>query len=309
MSGIAVRPVTSSIGAEIGGVDLRQELDAGTVEAIRDALLRHQVIFFRDQDITEEQQLRFAGLFGEPMLSLYDTVADGAPKVTVLDQIAPRNQGTDHWHADHTFSERPPLGAVLRAVQLPATGGDTCFASMAAAYEALSPAMQAFLDGLSALHSTEMVDAIIARLSNVVRRGDHPPVAHPVVWVHPETGRKTLFVNGNWTTRIVELEPAESDAVLGFLYHHLAQPAFQCRFRWEEHSIAFWDNRAVQHLAIPDYTERRVMRRVMVAGRHRPVGPGRHAPPESPPPESPPAESPPGGGQMDAQTEPQEDER
>ena len=273
MSGIAVRPVTSVIGAEVSGVDLREPLDAATVQAIRGALLEHQVIFFRDQDITEEQQLAFASAFGEPMLSLYDTLADGAPKITVLDQIAPKNQGTDRWHADHTFSEQPPLGAVLRAVQVPSTGGDTCFASMAAAYEALSPSMQAFLDGLTAYHSTELVDAIVAKLSNVVRRGEFPPVPHPVVWVHPETGRKQLFVNGNWTTRIVELEPAESDAVLSFIYQHIAQPQFQCRFRWEPNSIAFWDNRAVQHLAIPDYTERRVMRRVMLAGQHRPVGP------------------------------------
>ena len=270
---LEIRPVTPVIGAEVCGVDLREPLDADTVKGIRAALIAHQVIFFRDQAVTEDEQLRFAEYFGTPMLSVYDTLAAEQPKITVLDTATPKGQGTDRWHADHTFSEHPPLGAILRAVQLPSSGGDTCFASMAAAYEALSPAMRDFLDGLTAIHTTELVDAMISRLSNVVRRSEHPPMHHPVVWVHPENGRKLLFVNGNWTTKIVELAQPESDALLSFLYQHLQAPEFQCRFRWEVGSVAFWDNRAVQHLAIPDYSERRVMRRVMMAGTDRPVGP------------------------------------
>jgi taurine dioxygenase len=270
---LEVRPVTGVIGAELSGVDIAQPLDGDTVAAIRGALLEHQVIFFRDQDVTEEEQLRFAEYFGTPMLSVYDTLAAEQPKITVLDTDAPKGRGTDRWHADHTFSEFPPLGAILRAVEVPSSGGDTCFASMGAAYEALSPTMRDFLDGLTAIHTTELVDAMVAKISNVVRRSENPPMQHPVVWVHPETGRKLLWVNQNWTTRVVELTAAESEALLAYLYHHLESPEFQCRFRWEPGSVAFWDNRAVQHFAVPDYHERRIMRRVMMAGTDRPVGP------------------------------------
>ena len=268
-----VRPLTGVIGAELHGVDLRHPLDAGTVTAIRNALLEHQVIFFRDQDLTEDEQLRLAEYFGTPMLSVYDTLAAEQPKITVLDTDAPKGRGTDRWHADHTFSECPPLGAILRAVEVPSSGGDTCFASMGAAYEALSLTMRSFLDGLTAIHTTELVDAMVSRIAGVVRRSEHPPMVHPVVWVHPETGRKLLFVNQNWTTRIVELTPGESEALLAYLYHHLESPEFQCRFRWDVGSVAFWDNRAVQHFAVPDYHQRRVLRRVMMAGTDRPVGP------------------------------------
>jgi taurine dioxygenase len=272
-STLEVRPLTGVLGAEIGGVDLRRPLEGDTVAAIRGALLEHQVIFFREQDMTEEEQLRFAEYFGTPMLSVYDTLAAKQPKITVLDTDAPKGRGTDRWHADHTFSEFPPLGAILRAVEVPSAGGDTCFASMGAAYEALSPTMRDFLDDLTAIHTTELVDAMVSKIAGVVRRSENPPMQHPVVWVHPETGRKLLWVNQNWTTRIVELTAPESEALLGYLYHHLEGPEFQCRFRWEPGSVAFWDNRAVQHFAVPDYHERRVMKRVMMAGTDRPVGP------------------------------------
>ena len=149
-----VRPVTGVIGAELSGVDLRRPIDGDTVTAIRGALLEHQVIFFRDQDITEEQQMRFAECFGTPMLSVYDTLTAEQPKITVLDTDAPKGRGTDRWHADHTFSDCPPLGAILRAVEVPSSGGDTCFASAGAAYEALSPTLRAFLDTLTAIHTT-----------------------------------------------------------------------------------------------------------------------------------------------------------
>ncbi|HEV8296734.1 MAG TPA: TauD/TfdA family dioxygenase [Acidimicrobiales bacterium] len=273
---LSIRPLTPTIGAEIGGVDLREPLDDATISAIRRALLDHLVIFFRDQDITPAQQLRFSEYFGPVMVSIIDTKQTEVPGVTVLDQAAPKGEYTDRWHTDHTFVAEPPLGSVLRAVQLPSSGGDTCFASMYAAYDALSSSMQRFLDGLTAVHSTEIVTRGTQHLTNVVYRDADSPlpaVVHPVIRVHPETGRKLLFVCGNFTTRIVELTEAESASVLALLLEHIKDPRFQCRFRWEVASVAFWDNRAAQHCAIPDYTERRLMYRTMIGGGDRPVGP------------------------------------
>jgi taurine dioxygenase len=245
---------------------------AATVAWIRDALLEHLVLFFRDQDITPADQLAFAERFGPVMLPLIDTASTEAPGVTVLDQVAPKGHGTDRWHSDSTFAAEPPLGAILRAVELPGLGGDTCFASMYAAYEALSPALRDLLDGLTAVHSTAIVNELIKGLPGVVHReAPNERTVHPVVRVHPETGRRLLFVNGNFTTRIVELNDAESRALLELLFAHVTSPDFQCRFRWTPHAMAFWDNRAVQHFAVPDYSERRLMHRVMIAG-DRPIG-------------------------------------
>jgi len=274
---ITVRPVTAAIGAEVIGVDLTVDLEDATVERLRRALLDHLVLFFRDQPMTPAQQLRFAERFAPVMLPIIDTQSTEQPGVTVLDQTAPRGQYTERWHADSTFLPAPPMGAVLRAVQVPSIGGDTCWASMYAAYEALSPPMQSLVDGLHAYHSTEILDAALAKLGNVVRR-DAPaePMVHPVVRVHPETGRKAIFVNGNFTTRIVELPPDESRAVLAVLYAKLDAPDVQVRWRWAPASVAIWDNRATQHCAIPDYTERRVMHRCMMQGS-TPRGPATHA--------------------------------
>ena len=269
-----IRPVTAAIGAEVAGVDLRDELDADTVAAIRRALLDHLVLFFRDQAMTPADQLRFARCFGEVMLPLIDTASTEEPGVTVLDQVAPRGYGTDRWHCDSTFAETPPLGAILRAVELPPVGGDTLWASMYSAYETLSSPLRDLLDGLTALHSTAIVNELMRGLPNVVHReGGDDEFVHPVVRVHPETGRKLQFVNGNFTTRIVELTAAESRALLDLLFAHLASPEHHCRFRWTPGAVAFWDNRAVQHFAVPDYGERRVMHRVLLQG-DRPVGPG-----------------------------------
>jgi taurine dioxygenase len=201
-----------------------------------------------------------------------DTQSTEVPGVTVLDQTDPRGQYTERWHTDSTFLEEPPWGAVLRAVQLPPVGGDTCWASMYAAYEQLSPPMRRFLDGLTAEHSTSILDAVLDKLPNVVRRERMPPVRHPVVRVHPETGRKLLFVNANFTDRIVDLDEAESRTLLDFLFHHLGKPHFQVRYHWTPNAVALWDNRSTQHCAMPDYCERRLMYRCMMRG-DRPVGP------------------------------------
>jgi taurine dioxygenase len=273
---ITIRPLTAAIGAEVAGVDLTTELDDETADRLRNALLDHLVLFFRDQPMTPVQQLRFAEQFAPVMLPLIDTISTEQPGVTVLDQTAPKGQYTERWHADSTFLPAPPMGAVLRAVQVPSIGGDTCWASMYAAYEALSPAVQLFIDGLHAYHSTAIIDAALAKLGNVVRRdAGAAPVVHPVVRVHPETGRKAVFVNGNFTTGIVELSADESRTVLAMLYERMNAPDVQVRWRWAPASVAIWDNRATQHCAIPDYTERRIMHRCMMVGS-TPVGPGDH---------------------------------
>lgn len=273
-----VRPLTPSVGAEIFGVDLRDDLDDATVASIRRALLDHGVIFFRDQPLSPEQHLRFARRFGEVEIPVFDNTSSETPGFTVIDVSKPKNSGTDAWHADSTFMKQPPMGAILRAEKLPACGGDTLWASMAAAYDALEPDMQARLDGLVAEHSMKKVMALVQRLDNAYTRETKiaPAVLHPVVRIHPETGRKGLFVSGNWVDRVVGCSEQESEALLRFLYEHVKSPEFQCRFRWQRDSIAFWDNRATQHYAVADYHERRVMHRVMLAG-DLPFGPAGRA--------------------------------
>ena len=271
---LSIRPLNPTIGAEVAGVDLSAPLDAETIADIRQALLDHLVLFFRDQELTPEQHFRFSEYFAPVMIPTIDTISTEQPGVTVIDQVAPKGEYTDRWHTDHTFVEETPLGAILRAVELPSAGGDTCFASMYAAYESLSPHMQRFLETLTAVHSTEIVSRAIAHLKNVETRQELQTV-HPVIRVHPETGRKLLFVCGNFTTRVVELSEAESDALLALLFEHIKNAAFQCRFQWRVNSVAFWDNRCTQHCAIPDYTERRLMYRTMIRG-DRPFGSGAH---------------------------------
>ena len=271
MSAIDIRPVTATIGAEISGVDLARPLDDPTVAAIRRALLDHLVVFFRDQQLTDEQHLAFALRFGSLSVPPLATKYQETPAVTVLDQVNPKGEGADEWHSDNTFMARPPLGSVLRAVQLPAVGGDTCFASMYAAYEGLSPPVRALVDGLRAVHdiTKPMRKAVAAghtTLDLAEMQRQWPPVEHPVVVTHPETGRRALFVNRNSTSHIVGVSERENDVLLPFLLDHARSPEFQCRFHWEPGSVAFWDNRSVQHYAVADYTERRVMHRVTIDG-------------------------------------------
>ena len=271
MSGLSIRPLTLTVGAEIAGLDLRRPLSHDQVDAIEEALLVHGVVIFRDQDITPEQQLAFAHQMGPVSIPPFAPVSGSDPELVVLDQVSAKGEGADEWHSDDTFMAEPPMGSILKAVQLPTYGGDTCFASMTAAYDALSGAMKRMLEGMQAVHDvTRPLQKVIlagysdAVLSEVQRKW--PPVTHPVVRTHPITGRKALYVNGNATVRLVGLPPRENDVLLRFLIDHVRDPVFQCRFRWDLHSIAFWDNRSVQHYAVPDYGERRVMHRVTLAG-------------------------------------------
>ena len=270
-----ITKVTGSLGAEVRGIDLAQPLDAAAVQTVKEALQQHQVLFFREQNkLTVDEHVRFAQYFGDIDLPYFRTASSTRDEVLVLDQVEPKGEGADSWHSDNTYMETPTMGSILQAHQLPETGGDTCFSSMTAAYNALSPAMQKFLDGLTAIHSLEQM---VNRTRHVVRTlrdavEKWPPVAHPVIRVHPETGAKLLNVNKNWTVRIVELKQEESEALLRMLYEHVKTPDFQVRLRWNLHDIAFWDNRVVQHYAVPDYKTRRVMQRVTIKG-DRPVGP------------------------------------
>jgi taurine dioxygenase len=255
MPAISVHPLTPTIGAEIRGVDLNRELDADTFQKIHDAFLAHQVIFFRDQDLTVERQKAFGARFGELAVHPNDPGLEGHPEVMIIhaDAASARVAG-ERWHSDVSCDEEPPLGSILRIHTLPETGGDTLFASMYAAYEALSDTMKGWLAGLSAVHDgAPYYRSVNARIGRDDGGRAYPRAAHPVVRTHPASGRKALFVNEMFTTHIVGLPGAESDAVLRMLFAHLQQPRFQCRFRWEPNSVAFWDNRCVQHMAIWDY--------------------------------------------------------
>ena len=271
MASIRVTPVTAALGAEIEGVDLREPLATGVVGEIEAALLEHLVLFFRGQDIDPEQQKVFARHFGKISVPPFAPKHGTDPEYIVLDQVAPKGQGADQWHSDNTFVARPPMGSILKAVQLPVLGGDTCFASSFAAYEALSPPLRELCDGLRAVHDiTRPLEKAIEHGQSNEDLGElqqrFPPVEHPVVRSHPVSGRRGLFVNRNSTTRLLGITERENELLLPFLCDHVRSPAFQCRFRWDTHSVAFWDNRSVQHFAVADYDEQRVMHRVTLEG-------------------------------------------
>ncbi len=259
-----VRPLTARIGAEIHGVDLTAPLGNQTVTELHDALAEHQVIFFRDQPLTHESHKAFGRLFGD--LAIHSGVSglpDHPEIVAIHADAQSKNVAGENWHSDLTCNAEPPLGSILYVHTLPEIGGDTLFSSMYAAYEALSPRMKAYLEGLQAVHDGDHVYRPL--FPDIDRR--YPCSTHPVVRTHPVTGRKGLFVNASYTTHIVGLDPLESQAILSFLYQHCANPNFQVRFRWRPHSVAFWDNRCTQHMAIWDYfPQTRSGFRVTVAG-------------------------------------------
>jgi len=259
-----VRPVTKVIGAEVFGVDLTQPLSNRAIDELHTAIAEHHVIFFRDQHIDHDAHKAFGRAFGE--LAIHSGVdgIEGHPEIVAIHADADSKFiAGENWHSDLTCNAEPPMGSILYLHTLPPIGGDTLFASMAAAYDALSPKMKAYLDGLTAVHDGEHVYRPL--FPDVDRK--YPCSIHPIVRTHPVTGRKGLFVNPSYTTTIVGVPRDESDAVLGYLYKHCANPNFHVRFRWRPHSIAFWDNRATWHLAVWDYyPETRSGFRVTVAG-------------------------------------------
>jgi taurine dioxygenase len=282
---IEVRPVTGALGAEIGGVALEGPLDDEALGEIRRALVDHQVIFFRDQRLGPEQQVALTARFGPiARMPFIEPMPDHPDVIAVLKEAEERNISTfgGTWHSDFSFLPEPPMGSLLYALEVPECGGDTLWADMYRAYEALSPGLRNLLDGMAAIHSgapygtTAPPPPDLAVSSSVkMSRGD--PAAdieteHPVVRVHPESGRRALFVNPVYTLRFKDMTAEESGPLLGFLYAHATRPEFTCRFQWRAGSVAFWDNRCTLHLAINDYDgRRRLLHRTTVAGE-RPQG-------------------------------------
>ncbi|MES2897110.1 MAG: TauD/TfdA family dioxygenase [Pseudomonadota bacterium] len=273
MAGLKIRKIAGALGAEISGVDLSRDLSDATIAEIRQAFVTHQVIFFRDQALTPERQLAFGRRFGPLNIHPYVAGMDAHPEVMeIVKEPEDRVNFGGGWHSDMSFLEHPSIGSILYAVELPSFGGDTLFASQAAAYDALSPGLKKTLETLNAVHSAgreysaQGHSAQSRKTMKVVEaEGAVGEFVHPVVKVHPETGRKALYVNPAFTMRIEGWSRRESKALLDFLFEHSRYEAFTCRFAWAPGSVAFWDNRSVWHFALNDYPgERRHMRRVTV---------------------------------------------
>ena len=266
--------LTPALGAVVAGVNLAEELPQTTIDRLAELLVLHQVLFFRNQPLTPQQQCRFAARFGALHIHPIYPLLPDLPEIMVIDTHENFRPDNDNWHTDVTFSETPPLAGILAAKQLPSVGGDTLWSSNRAAYEALSAPIQQLLDGLTAEHSVVKsfpagrwgTDAAFKeRYERAVAK--HPPVTHPVVRTHPVTGAKGLFVNEGFTTHIHELERRESDVLLAFLFAHAADPKFTIRWQWRVDDVAFWDNRVTHHYAVADYLpERRIMHRATVIG-------------------------------------------
>jgi taurine dioxygenase len=265
---IQVEPVAAALGAEIKGLDLREPLDDATQKEIHEAWMRHKVLFFREQPLTLEQHKDFARRFGDlhvhPVLQpLKD---QGHPEVVILESSEKLPFLADEWHSDVTFERKPPMGSVLRAALAPPFGGDTLWASMTAAYDALSQPMKEFLAGLRAVHDGGGFRTIASDAQKQELAKDET-TTHPVIRTHPETGQKLLFVNATFTRRIEGLKAKESAALLSMLYDHIATPDFSVRFRWETDSIAMWDNRCTQHRVVADARKaHRRMERITICG-------------------------------------------
>lgn len=250
--GIRIEPLTPHIGAIIHGVNLAQGLSNAQFDAVHEALLKHCAIFFRDQDLSDPIAYKaFASRFGE----MYNEhpAANGAvahPEIMKLHHdLNSKYVAGSSWHSDLSSDEEPPMGTMLWNHIVPPEGGDTLFASMYAAYDALSDRMKIYLDGLTALHDAEPVFRPIT--PDLSKRFTH--AVHPVVRTHPVTGRKALFVDPLYTVRILEVPKSESAGILSFLWKHIESPMFQCRFKWQRNSLAFWDNRCTMHYALWDY--------------------------------------------------------
>ena len=270
---IMVTPVAGAVGAEIAGVDLAKDLDAGTVAEVRAAWLEHLVVFFRDQDLSPEQFLAFARSIGEVTRYPFVPGLDGHPDIIAVTKL-PHEQVNfgGIWHSDTAYLAEPPMATMLLAREVPPAGGDTLFASQYAAYEALSPALREMLEPLRAVNSSALADVSKTRedrLRDHEGREESPlyEAVHPVVRRHPETGRKALYVNVAHTARFDGMTEDESRPLLEYLFRHQVRPELTCRFHWEVGSLALWDNRCAQHNPVNDYHgHTRVMHRITLSG-------------------------------------------
>lgn len=271
---LKVSPICGALGAEVTGVDLAEPLSEDAFADIRKALNDYSVIFFRDQDITPDQQKKFGLLFGTLNVHPVYEPLPGHPEILqVVKEADALNNIGDTWHSDATFLENPPMGSILYAKQIPPFGGDTLFANLELAYEMLSDGMKKMLGGLQAVHSDAFLTSANsernATRSTKLRDGalETREVLHPVIRTHPETGRKCLFINEPFTLRFEGMTEKESRPLLDYLLNHIKSPEFTCRFRWQTGSMAFWDNRCTHHYALNDYHgHRREMHRVTVNG-------------------------------------------
>jgi taurine dioxygenase len=282
---INVERVGVFLGAAITGVDLSQPLDAATVEAVRQAHAEHGVLIFPDQKINSADLMRFGRYFGELTVHPFSTSTAASPELIVYDNKEGNPPAaTDVWHTDETFRECPPMGTMLCSKVVPKVGGDTAFCSMTAVYEGLSDRMQRHLSGLEAIHDFVPFKTLFAHTQEGRAKLRHyedlyPPVTHPVVRVHPVTGRKALFVNPQFTLGIKGMEESESRMLLDWLFRRTLIHEYQYRHRWQPDMVVFWDNRSTQHSALHDYyPQRRLMERVTIKG-DRPAGDGPPADP------------------------------
>jgi taurine dioxygenase len=271
---LRIIPVSPSLGARVEGADLGHDLPEETIFEIRQALLKHEVLFFEDQSLSPIEQRDFAARFGSLHVHPLRPSAPGVPEVLVMGAQPGSESDNGIWRSDVTFIEAPPMGSVLYAHEVPRQGGDTIWSSMRAAYNALSLPMQRFLSGLDAEHDftrsypqTSFASAGTGMERFAWARREHPPVKHPVVRTHPETHLDGLFVNSGFTSRILGLNENESAKLLEMLREHIQQPEFLVRWKWKPGTVAFWDNRVTQHYTVNDYLpHRRIMRRVTILG-------------------------------------------
>jgi taurine dioxygenase len=272
-AGVTVIRVGVHLGAEIGGIDLSRPLSDAQLGAIEEALVENELIVFRNQEISSEDLMSFGRRFGELTVHPFAPSDGTAPQL-----IKFRNDetnapfGTDVWHSDETFRAEPPMATILVAKEVPALGGDTMFASMTAAFDGLSERMRQFISGLEAIHDLKPFRALFGDSEEDRRKLQkfelmYPQQVHPVVRIHPVSGRKVLFVNPQFTIAIRDMDERESRLLLDILFQQALIPEYQFRLRWAPHTVAMWDNRSVQHYAIHDYyPQRRYMERVTIRG-------------------------------------------
>jgi taurine dioxygenase len=269
---IKVLPIAGALGAEISGVDLATDLVEQTVAEIRRAWLEHLVIFFRDQSLTPAEFLAFANRIGVPVEYPFVNGIEGFPEIISVAKLPHETVNFGGiWHSDTVYLERPPMATMLIAREVPPFGGDTMWANMYAAYEALSPGMQRMLENLRSVNSSALADVSKTREDRIRESGTGSEreylAEHPVVRTHPETGRKALFVNVAHTQRFVDMTEDESRPLLRYLFEQSVRPEFTCRFRWQPGSLALWDNRCAMHNPINDYHgHTRRMHRISLAG-------------------------------------------
>ena len=277
---IKIKPYTEALGAEILNINLGRKLSDKNVSLVKNALNKYHVLFFREQDISSKQFISFGKNFGSLEIHPLIPTLPGHPEIIEMKSLetgpAPMARNSEVWHSDMSYTKVPPYAGILKAMDIPESGGNTMFLNAALAYEALSDNMKKFLSKLKAVHSIvktmnneELLDS--NSLKRFIMMNEKlPPIEHPIIRTHPETGKKLIFVNEIFTSHITGLNSNESDAILQFLYRHIHNPNFQCRFIWQQNSIAFWDNQITQHYAVADYSSLRTMHRLTVDGTHKP---------------------------------------